>query len=136
MGKLTEHQKWLIQTSFEHLTLNIDTVIGNFYGHIFETAPELKPLFKEDLPVQGRKFIRMLLMVVNHLDNLASVETDIQALGGRHHSYGAQAQYFPMVEDALLCAIEQEMGEQFTLEMDAAWRTVYRMMAENMQLQA
>jgi hemoglobin-like flavoprotein len=127
---LSEHQIWLVQTSFEKFIVDIDVASRVFYDHLFEIQPALMPMFKGDTRVQGRKLITMILFIVNGLDDLDSLLPQIQMLGETHVGYGVKAQDYNTMLDALVATLKHNLGREFTPETEGAWRAVYRLMAE------
>ena len=127
---LTEHQIWLVQTSFEKFIVDIDVAAKVFYSHLFESQPSLMPLFKGDTRVQGRKLITMILFIVNGLDDVDSLLPQIRLLGDSHAGYGVQPQDYSTMLEALIATLKQTLGREFTPETEAAWRGVYTLMAE------
>jgi hypothetical protein len=57
----------LIQQSGAKVVPIAETAAELFYGRLFEIAPEVKPLFKTDLKLQGVKLMKMLGTVVNKI---------------------------------------------------------------------
>jgi hemoglobin-like flavoprotein len=70
-----------------------------FYGRLFEIAPEVKPLLRDDITEQGCKLMATLGVVVNSLGNLEAVLPAASALAKRH-----------VVGAALLWTLEQNLG--------------------------
>lgn len=127
---LTEQQIWLVQTSFEKFIVDIDVAARVFYDRLFEIQPSLKPLFKGNMQVQGRKLITMVLFIVNGLDDVDNLIPQIQLLGESHIGYGVKPQDYSTMLDALLATLKHILGREFTPETEAAWRRVYSLMAE------
>lgn len=95
-----------------------------FYGRLFEIAPGVQPLFPEDMRGQRRKLADTLDAVVSKLDDLNTVIVELTRLGERHVDYGAQPEHYPVVGDALLWALQDQLGDDFTPECLAAWTEV------------
>jgi nitric oxide dioxygenase len=127
---LTEHQIWLVQSSFEKFIVDIDVAAQVFYRHLFTMQPSLKPLFKGDTRVQGRKLITMILFIVNGLDDVDYLLPQIRLLGETHVGYGVKPQDYSTMLDALVATLKHNLGREFTPETEAAWRRVYSLMAE------
>jgi nitric oxide dioxygenase len=127
---LTEHQIWLVQTSFEKFIVDIDVAARVFYDRLFEIQPSLKPLFKGDIRVQGRKLITMVLFIVNGLDDVDNLLPQIQLLGETHVGYGVKPQDYSIMLQALLATLKHNLGREFTPETEEAWRVVYSLMAD------
>jgi hemoglobin-like flavoprotein len=58
-----------------------------FYGRLFELDPTLRPMFRQDIAMQGRKLMNMLTSVVGNLDDLESLTPVLRPSGKRHVGY-------------------------------------------------
>jgi hemoglobin-like flavoprotein len=104
-----------------------------FYRHLFTVAPDLRRLFGQVPPaVQGEKFADMLGEIVRVLDRPYQLLPQVSLLGRRHMQYGVTATDYAPVGDALLLALEEKLGSDFTPRMHAAWREAYQMLAQTM----
>ena len=130
---MTPEQKMLVRSSFEMLAPDTDTLAARFYGRLFEIDPSLRPMFTISIRQQGRKFMDMLHSVVQSLDQLDEVVKVVWQLGKRHGGYGVQEAHYDTVREALLWAIAQQLGEQYTPAMEAAWKEIYNLMATTMK---
>ena len=126
---MTPEQIALVQTSFEKVVPIADTAAALFYGRLFETAPEVRPLFKGEIDQQGRKLMQALTMVVRSLDRLDTVMPAVTALARRHVDYGVTDAHYPVVGSALLWTLGQGLGDSFTPEVEAAWAAAYGILA-------
>ena len=104
-----------------------------FYGRLFDTAPELKPLFKGDMRAQGQRLMDMIDTAVQGLDRLDELLPALQALGERHAGYGVKDGDYDKVAAALLWTLEQGLGEAFTAEIRLAWTSTYSSVADTMR---
>ena len=104
-----------------------------FYRHLFRIAPHLRRLFGNVPPgAQEEKFADMLGEIVTVLDRPYRMLPQVQLLGRRHTQYGVTASDYAPVGDALLLALEEKLGTDFTPRMHAAWREAYQMLAQTM----
>src|SRR5690606_29205002 len=92
----------LIQESWAKVVPIAPTAAQLFYERLFETAPEVRPLFKTDLKDQGAKLMKMLGTIVARLDHLGELVPAAQALAVRHVAYGVKAEHYAPVGAALL----------------------------------
>ncbi|HSI39926.1 MAG TPA: globin family protein [Xanthobacteraceae bacterium] len=122
----------VLRTSFQQVMPIADQAAALFYGRLFETAPEVRSLFKSPIPEQGRKLMATLAAVVNGLDDMANLLPAVQALGRRHAGYGVTATHFAPVGAALLWTLSQGLGEAYTPEVEAAWVDAYGVLSEVM----
>ncbi len=118
----TETDYQLVQRSFEMIRPMADTFAAMFYDRFFAAEPEARPLFKSDMAVQREKVIDMLALAVRNLNNPDTLRQELHALGGRHVDYRVQTHHYAIMNDAILGALADCLGEQFTTDMQAAWQ--------------
>jgi hemoglobin-like flavoprotein len=127
---LTDQEKKLITASFMKVAPIADNTAKRFYDRLFEVAPEVKPLFKEDMHEQGRKLMQTIATVVSSVNRLESILPEVQALGRRHVTYGVSKDQYTILGETLMWTFEQELGADFTSEAREAWTKVYTLLAE------
>ncbi|KAF3977387.1 MAG: hemin receptor [Methylococcales symbiont of Iophon sp. n. MRB-2018] len=103
-----------------------------FYKKLFLIAPEVRPLFTNDINSQGKKLIASINLVVNSLNNLEHVVPALQAMGERHVTYGVEPVHYDIVAVALLWTFEQGLGDAFTEDVKEAWTIAYGLIASTM----
>ena len=130
---MTTDQVTLVKTSFASIGPAADAVATRFYARLFALDPALRRLFHTDMREQRHKLMQMLAAIVDALDRPALIVAEVAALGQRHASYGVLAEHYLIVEEALLWALAEELGERWTPELDAAWRAAYTLLAATMQ---
>ena len=129
---MTPAQKSLVQKTFASVVPIADQAAGLFYGRLFELDPSLRPLFKNDMRVQGQKLMQMIGYAVNSLDALDQLVPAVEGLGRKHVGYGVKEADYATVGAALLWTLEMGLGPAFTPEVKAAWAAVYQLLAETM----
>jgi nitric oxide dioxygenase len=122
---MTPDQVKAVQASFAKVVPIADTAAGIFYSRLFEIAPEVKPLFRNDMAEQGRKLMRTLTVVVNSLGNLEASLPAASALAKNHVTYGVTASHYAPVGAALLWTLERGLGADWTPEIQNAWSAAY-----------
>ena len=122
----------LVQETFAKLESGSADAGADFYKHLFDIAPDLKPLFTGDMKAQGRKLMTMIKTAVSGLDDLDALIPALQQLGQRHHGYGVKEDDYETVGAALLWLLEKGLGEDFTDEARDAWFDVYNLLARVM----
>ena len=127
---MTPQQASEVQASFAKVVPIADQAAALFYGRLFETAPETRALFSDDMKAQGQKLITAIAMVVNGLDEIEGVVPAVQQLAKRHVGYGVRPEHYPLVGAALLWTLEQGLGDSFTPEVGAAWAAAYSALSE------
>ena len=133
---MTPEQIGLVQNSFKKVVPIAGTAADLFYDRLFAIAPEVRPLFPEDISEQKKKLIAMLATAVTNLHQVDTILPVVQNLGRRHVAYGVTAQHYEPVGAALLWTLEQGLGPDFTPPVKAAWTEAYVTLAGAMQAAA
>ena len=126
---MTPQQIELVQTSFQKVVPIAGTAADLFYDRLFEIAPDVRPLFPQDLTEQKKKLMGMLGTAVGSLHRLDTILPAVKELGQRHRGYGVTAAHYAPVAAALLWTLEQGLGPDFTPEVKAAWTETYTALA-------
>jgi hemoglobin-like flavoprotein len=122
---MTPEQVKLVQDSFQKVVPIADTAADLFYDRLFTIAPEVRPLFPEDLREQKKKLMQMLATAVTNLHQVEKILPAVQDLGKRHVAYGVTAKHYEPVGAALLWTLEQGLGPDFTPPVKDAWTQTY-----------
>ena len=130
---MTPQQVALIQESWRKVLPISDTAAELFYSRLFALDPSLKPLFKGDMKLQGRKLMAMLNTVVYGLSTFERLAPAVKQLGERHDGYGVQPAHYRTVAEALLWTLKQGLGDAFDEETELAWVAAYGNIAALMQ---
>jgi nitric oxide dioxygenase len=126
----------LVQASFAKVVPISDKAAVLFYDRLFEMAPQVKRLFPADMAEQRRKLMSTLAIVVSGLSDPPSILPAASALATRHVAYGAKAEHYPLVGQALLWTLEQGLGEDWTADVAEAWTAAFTMLSSFMINQA
>jgi nitric oxide dioxygenase len=121
---MTPEQTRLVRDSFPGIAGLSEPIAALFYGRVFELAPEVRPMFKQDIAVQGRKVMEMLAALVANLDHFEELEPMLKAMGQRHAGYGVQPAHYGIVASALIWAVGIALQDEFSPELKAAWRAL------------
>jgi nitric oxide dioxygenase len=133
---MTPDQVELVQASFAKVVPISDKAAVLFYDRLFEMAPQVKRLFPADMAEQRRKLMSTLAIVVSGLSDPPSILPAASALATRHVAYGAKAEHYPLVGQALLWTLEQGLGEDWTADVAEAWTAAFTMLSSFMINQA
>jgi hemoglobin-like flavoprotein len=110
-----------------------DAVGTLFYERLFALDPGARSLFPADMAEQKQKLARMIGAAVYGLDDPEVLGPILQLLGRKHARLGVSEQHYETVGTALLWTLRQGLGEAFGPENEAAWASVYRVLANEMQ---
>jgi hemoglobin-like flavoprotein len=127
---LSKMQVWLVRRSFGKIAVRPEVIARGFYGRLFTLNPEVRPLFRHDMKMQGQKLMEMLAILITELDNPEYLQKVCADLGARHQRYGITAEHFAAVGDALIWALEQYLGSDFTPPVRDAWAALYDAVAD------
>src|SRR5690606_6076252 len=128
--QLTQIQIRLVQRSFGRAATKKRLIATLFYDRLLELDPSLRPMFKGDMEEQGRKFMRMLALIVSRLHEPEELKRRIEAASQRHNDVGVRPEHYLTVGAALLWALEQGLGKEFTPAMREAWLAAYDVIAQ------
>jgi hemoglobin-like flavoprotein len=130
---MTGNQIRLVQDSFRQVIPLADAAAKLFYTRLFELDPGLEALFKGDMVEQERKLMQTLGLAVVSLHRPEQILPALRALGARHVAYGVREVDYDSVGRALLWALGQKLGDDFTPEVEAAWAEVYAALTAEMR---
>jgi hemoglobin-like flavoprotein len=130
---MTPEQIIIVQTTFGTVLPFADNMAETFYQRLFQLDPTLRPMFKSDMEAQKRKLVSSLVLVIKNLQRPGLFLYKVQNLGRAHVDYGVKPHHYELVGEALLYALAEQMGEDFTSEVKAAWVAAYDLLANAMQ---
>src|SRR5215469_16966953 len=104
-------QQGLVQATFATLAVMPEVAGALFYERLFASNPNFRPLFKNDMRIQGVKLMAMLAMVVYNLPEPRHISSAIRDLALRHVEYGVKPANYDALREALLWTLEQALAE-------------------------
>lgn len=129
---LTTQQISLVQESFARVLPHTEAVATDFYNRLFDLAPDTRPLFRNDMVMQGEKLFLMLAAVVDTLEHLDRILPTVRNLAVRHVAYGTQSRHYDAVGEALIGALRAAQGDSFDDDTARAWAAAYAILATEM----
>lgn len=129
---MTSEQVKLIKDSFKKVLPIAGLAADLFYERLFEIAPEVRPLFSDDLVAQKKKLIAMLTTAVTNLHDVDKIAPAVEDLGKRHVAYGVTVKHFEPFGAALLWTLKEALGSEFTPQVKIAWTEAYVTLARVM----
>jgi hemoglobin-like flavoprotein len=130
---MTPDKITLVQESFQKVATIADQAAEIFYKNLFALDPQLKSLFKADMPAQGRKLMRMIGIAVKGLKTPETLIPAVEELGRRHVDYGVRARDYETVGQALMVTLEQGLGADFTPPVKEAWSATFDLLSGMMK---
>jgi hemoglobin-like flavoprotein len=127
---ITAKQIELVKQTWGKVVPIADTASKLFYDRLFETSPQLAPMFRGvDLASQRQKLVKAINMVVMSLERIDTLLPTIRELGKRHVAYGVEETHYAEVGAALLWTLETGLGDAWSDEAEAAWTRAYRLLS-------
>jgi len=129
---MTPEQIKLVQDSFATIRPAAPKVAELFYSRLFMVAPQVRPMFPENMDEQGKKLMAVLGTAVQSLTNLPALIPILEKLAQTHLSYGVEAAHYDVVGEVLLWTLEQGLGDDFTQDVNEAWAQTYAIISQTM----
>jgi hemoglobin-like flavoprotein len=130
-NKLTSTEMESIRKTWTTVGNSIEMAI-DFYNRLFYLYPSLRPMFKEDIRLQARKFTAHIFYLIKNMDNWSAIHSDIKELGKRHDTYEVKSQHYDFVKEALFYAMKTHLRGEWNESAESAWIKFYGMVAEEM----
>ena len=128
-----DHQIALVEASFERVKTHKSDFVGEFYTQLFETHPQIKPLFATiDTRAQGAKLYASLALLIQNLRQPDALERVLLPLGKKHIGYGATPEHYLMMEQTIISSLKSSVGDDWTPELQKAWAITLRQVVEIM----
>ena len=110
-----------ITASYDAIADRIDAMVQGFYRRLFERAPEVRVLFKQDMTIQREHLAASLALIARNIEHLDILAEPLEILGVEHVAFGAQPAHYLIVRDAMLDALEEALGDRCNAELRADW---------------
>jgi hemoglobin-like flavoprotein len=123
---------FLVQSSFACIAERAEEFGARFYANLFETHPEFRPLFRNDMAAQTKMLMFILGSAVRGLNRMEEMLGGLCALGERHVDYGVKRADYNKLASILIRTLKEFLAGEFTVELQHAWVTVYGMVAQTM----
>lgn len=108
------------------LTQILDYFFYEFYFNLFEEYPEFKPLFRNDMDIQGRKLVAMMNTLIRNMQyKKDEVTVVVKRLVIIHSKFGVKPNHYCFMMNALIRTLKQVLGEElYTHEIDRSWKRI------------
>lgn len=129
---LTEEAIERVRRTWALAASDPQTTSNAFYANLFRVDPSTKPLFVGNIQRQGMKLAQTLSFVVDHLDDLETLQPAAEDLAVRHVAYQVTEPQYASVGEALILTFKQLLGAGFSAEDEAAWVEAYGLLSSVM----
>lgn len=124
----------LLQDSFNLVIEREPNLTHRFYGILFSRYPQVQPLFGRNSRSQQEKMlVEALTAVIEHLEDASWLEEKLMAMGAKHVDYGVTKEMYAWVSDAMISAIREVAGADWTPKHTQAWGDALGAIASMMQ---
>ena len=123
----------LIRTSFQLVAPHAAELARHFYATLFSRAPETRDLFPVSMEVQRSRLLRALVHVVQMVDRPDELLPFLDQLGRDHRKFGVLSRHYDAVGAALVGTVQKFAGPAWTPEVERAWTSAYRTVADAMR---
>lgn len=106
-----------------------DTFAFMFYERFFEMQPDARALFRGDMTRQRRKIVEMLSLALHGLEQPDGIDEALRRLGRRHANYGVRRQQYRQMNEAIVWALAETLGDRFTPELRQIWQQLLNYIA-------
>ncbi|SGZ58995.1 CIC11C00000002639 [Sungouiella intermedia] len=109
----------------------LSTFCTQLYLNLLSMDPDLEKAFPS-LKHQATSMAGVMLLAINSLDNLASLDDYLMELGKRHSRIlGIEPAQFEMMGEALIQTFTQRFGTRFNNELEILWIKFYLYLANS-----
>jgi hemoglobin-like flavoprotein len=110
-----------LRRSYDSVAAKPRQLASRFYHEMFSIAPNLRPLFPEDLTSLQGHFEAALALVVRNLDEMEALQESLRDLGAQHVHWGARPEDYVTAREALIAAI-RTLSPEWTIALEDHWR--------------
>jgi NAD(P)H-flavin reductase/hemoglobin-like flavoprotein len=104
-----------------------------FYGMLFTLAPATRDFFPINMEVQRGRLVRALVHIVQMVDRPDDLVPFLRQLGRDHRKFGVIPRHYEAVGTALLAALKNQLGPDWTQAVERAWAEAFTIAARAMQ---
>lgn len=119
---IPEHEA-AVRASWTEFASRADEVAARFHARFLAFDPAARALLAATDPeAHRRKLAGVLTEMAEALDNPERLVAVLVALARRHAGYSIRGEQIARAGDALIEALRESLGAQFTAEVEGAWR--------------
>ena len=97
-----------------------------FYEKLFSRYPESRPLFSDtNFDEQQKMLQEAIISVVDNANDAGWLKDNLTAMGRRHVHYGVTEEMYPWVGECLLATLAEIAGDDWSDEIENAWKDAY-----------
>ncbi|KQT42078.1 dihydropteridine reductase [Aureimonas sp. Leaf454] len=129
---LSERTITIVKATVPALEAHGLDIVRTMYAHMFKD-PAIRALFNQshhgETGSQPRALTGAILAYARNIDNLAVLGAAVERIAQKHVGLQIRPEHYPVVGNALLAAIGEELGDAATEDVLAAWGEAYWFLA-------
>ena len=125
-----------LQSSMNVMLADEDEFARIFYSKVFDIAPQVRSLFRNNMTEQGRLLTHMLGGIVYSLSRPEHLKKGMAKLGKSHVRYGVKPEHYPVVKQAMIETIREVLGDQKSQKTIDAWESALDFVMDIMKVHA
>ena len=106
--------------------------VDKFYQILFKNYPETHELFPKDINTQKRKLLSTLDNVINGLEHIDAIRSELLDLGRHHKNLGITNEMYDAFIITIVGAADFAANSSLTQDERTAWKVAYRKMSDIM----
>jgi len=123
----------LLEKSLNQVRPRADEFAASFYRRLFTICPHIKPMFAHiDIAEQEKRLMLSLVLIVYNIRRPEALDYMLTELGIRHIRYGAKAEHYNLVAQALLDTFAEYLGADWNEAVKASWVEAYQFISGKM----
>ena len=131
---MTPERQQLVQSSWRTLEPNASRLVELAVLHLVTIAPSVRSLLDgATLPLICQRIAATLGRLVQTLDEPKQFVPLAISLGRENPDRGLTAKLYPAMGEAMIFALHLQLGDAFTLELQAAWLEFERLVRAIME---
>jgi NAD(P)H-flavin reductase/hemoglobin-like flavoprotein len=133
---VTDIDTTALKDNFAAVAIHGDEVPLFFYSYLFVRHPETRDMFAPAMIRQRDRLIGALGHIVTNVDKVAELTPFLEDLGRDHRKFGALAEHYPAVGEALVVTLRHFTGDDWTPQLEADWTAAYGIISGTMSAAA
>jgi hemoglobin-like flavoprotein len=121
---LTSDQLDAVRASMKTLAPRGEQLADAFFARLFKAHPPLRAMFPTDSTRRNQDLLAGLETLIRSANRLNVIENSLMDFGARNQHSGILPHHYGMARDAMLDAMHQTMGADWTSELEDAWSTM------------
>ncbi|GAA6185252.1 MULTISPECIES: NO-inducible flavohemoprotein [Aliiglaciecola] len=130
---LTDNTIKIVKSTVPLLAEAGTVITEHFYKRMFSHNPELKNIFNMTNQAKGKQqfaLFNALAAYAQNIDKLAVLKDALERINHKHASLNILPEHYPIVGGHLIATLKELIPDQFTPEVEYAWREAYAVLSD------